>query len=105
MTRKTPQLVALVWVREALAKADKSSAHELGWLEGQLLQLSDSSSGQFFRQLAQKPDPASLLKWLLWLGRNSPDFGWFVEEAKRVYSRWDPSLLGLVESFEPALTG
>ena len=102
--RKAAVRTVLGWVEEAELKADRGFQHELDWLTEELRRMLHLSNYQFFRRVAMRDDSIQLLKWILYLARNSGDRNWILNEAMGVYGSgippFQPALLALVRQFK-----
>ncbi len=78
-------------------------AIEYEWFAKLIEEKNHLNNHQFFNWLATRPEAVGLLRWCLFVLKESSELDWFCAEARKVFeapTSSQPHLLKIVEEFE-----
>jgi len=92
------------WSRKIAKTAlDERMADEYKWFARLIEEKKLLNNHQFFNWLATRSEAVGLLRWCLYVLKESPELHWFCAEARKVFeipTSRQPDLLKIVEEFE-----
>lgn len=92
------------WSRRIARTAlDEQMAREYGWFARLIEEKKHQNNYQFFNWLAARPEAEGLLRWCLYVLKESPELHWVCAEARSIFqapTSRQPHLLKIVEEFE-----